>query len=333
MRACIVGLAERERPPRVGTGRRRPAAQAPAPSVERQDARGPRPAVCVAEGAAAGDGQRVVRARPAPARWSSCLARDRPPLRPRRPRPPRTRRRECPRLCGQQSPSARATSPSLPGGTGYHSSAFAGGLREARLELHQVAAPFSSRLRCGGTGRSRACRPPARARSRGSWPRTRKHQVGPGQVEVREAALRQRPVGRLPPGWRGPRTCPARRSAPGPGAPRAVVSSLTRSNRWSGASPARRRVLSPPASAWVTTSRAAFQSSASYRLAAALAAFARAFDPVGVVQPLHGHLPARHSLPRLTGCSGLPSTLIARPSKVRTTSPQPAGHSRQAVAK
>src|SRR5436190_893707 len=37
-------------------------------------------------------------------------------------------------------------------------------------------------------------------------------------------------------------------------------------------------------------------------------------------------------LPRLTACSGLPSSLTARPSRVRTVMPQPAGHSRQVVA-
>jgi hypothetical protein len=38
------------------------------------------------------------------------------------------------------------------------------------------------------------------------------------------------------------------------------------------------------------------------------------------------------SRPRLTGCCGLPSMVIARPSLVRTMMPQPAGHSRQVEA-
>ena len=39
-----------------------------------------------------------------------------------------------------------------------------------------------------------------------------------------------------------------------------------------------------------------------------------------------------HRLPRLTGWSGLPSTFTARPSRVRTIIPHPAGHSPQTVA-
>src|SRR5262245_3220681 len=40
-----------------------------------------------------------------------------------------------------------------------------------------------------------------------------------------------------------------------------------------------------------------------------------------------------HSAPRLTGCSGFPSTLMIRPSRFLASTPQPAGHSRQTVAK
>ena len=42
--------------------------------------------------------------------------------------------------------------------------------------------------------------------------------------------------------------------------------------------------------------------------------------------------PRAQSAPLLTGCAGLPSALIARPSRTSTMSPQPAAHSRQVVA-
>ena len=38
------------------------------------------------------------------------------------------------------------------------------------------------------------------------------------------------------------------------------------------------------------------------------------------------------SAPRLTGWSGLPSSLTTRPSRLRASTPQPAGHSRHTVA-
>ncbi len=39
-----------------------------------------------------------------------------------------------------------------------------------------------------------------------------------------------------------------------------------------------------------------------------------------------------HSPPRLTGCSGLPSTLMARPSRAPTSVPHPLGHSPHTLA-
>src|SRR5919109_4563889 len=39
-----------------------------------------------------------------------------------------------------------------------------------------------------------------------------------------------------------------------------------------------------------------------------------------------------HRRPRLTGWSGLPSSLTTRPSRLRARTPQPAGHSRHTVA-
>ena len=42
--------------------------------------------------------------------------------------------------------------------------------------------------------------------------------------------------------------------------------------------------------------------------------------------------PRAQSLPALTGCAGLPSSLMARASRVLTWSPQPAAHSVQVLA-
>jgi hypothetical protein len=51
----------------------------------------------------------------------------------------------------------------------------------------------------------------------------------------------------------------------------------------------------------------------------------------GSYSPCSDAWPRAHSLPCEIGDSGLPSALTARPSRVRTFMPQPAGHSRQVV--
>ena len=58
----------------------------------------------------------------------------------------------------------------------------------------------------------------------------------------------------------------------------------------------------------------------------------RRLDPPRVVEPLERGLAREQSLPWLTGCSGLPSSLTARPSRVRTCTPHPVGHSVQVLA-
>jgi hypothetical protein len=52
---------------------------------------------------------------------------------------------------------------------------------------------------------------------------------------------------------------------------------------------------------------------------------------VRVVEAVQRGLAARAQRPCEMGDSGLPSALTARPSRVRTFMPQPAGHSRQVV--
>ena len=53
---------------------------------------------------------------------------------------------------------------------------------------------------------------------------------------------------------------------------------------------------------------------------------------LGLYNPWSADCPRAQSAPRLTGCSGLPSSFVTRPSRVSAMMPQPAEHSRQVVA-
>ena len=52
----------------------------------------------------------------------------------------------------------------------------------------------------------------------------------------------------------------------------------------------------------------------------------------GLYNPCRAACPRVQRAPWLPGCAGLPSILIARPSRVRTRVPQPFGHSPQTLA-
>ena len=52
----------------------------------------------------------------------------------------------------------------------------------------------------------------------------------------------------------------------------------------------------------------------------------------GLYSPCNAAWPRAHKPPRLSGCSGLPSSLIARPSRVSDMIPHVAEHSRHVVA-
>ena len=53
----------------------------------------------------------------------------------------------------------------------------------------------------------------------------------------------------------------------------------------------------------------------------------------GLYRPCSADCPRPQSAPRFTGWSGLPSALMARPSRVSMMRPHPAAHSRHVVAK
>src|SRR5688572_5350925 len=53
----------------------------------------------------------------------------------------------------------------------------------------------------------------------------------------------------------------------------------------------------------------------------------------GLYRPCRAAWPRAHSAPRFSGCSGFPSSLMARPSRVSAMTPHAAAHSRQVVAK
>ena len=158
--------------------------------------------------------------------------------------------------------------------------------------------------------------------------------VGAERQDVLGAARSRAPAagrGRTPGGW--PRASARGRTAPSAPPGRRARRSIRRADRRSVPRPAPLTTATlPPASPSLPASRAIASSQViSANLPSALRAIGALMRP-GLYRPWSDAWPREQSLPWLTGCSGFPSSLTARPSRVRTCTPQPAAHSVQVLA-